>query len=85
MPSASGAVLRRHIPLTDPNSAAAKNMQRVKVLNNITRLKLGKVIDVFNKLQSMSIMNIDHDRLDCKDFMKAIQVCSSDSLPEAKM
>ena len=42
-------------------------------------------LEGFERERAQSITNIDHDRLDVKDFLKGVKHCASDQLPESKM
>lgn len=72
-----GATMAQTIQPTLKNRALFRNR------NNISDMILAKQIKDYDREKSMIILNLDHDRLDMKDFLRQIKICKSDELPES--
>ena len=83
MPSSGAAKHAGGTP--DPNQPSPRAMHFIKNRNNMNDLQLKRQLDKFNKEKAVCMYNIDHDRLDVKDFLKDVKHCASDELPESKM
>ncbi len=81
-----GGPIRHRKTLRESSSPRSKAsaMQWVKNRNNIIDMYLKKQIEQYEREKDLRISLIDQDRLDIKDFLKALKKCESDNLPEAK-
>ena len=62
-----------------------QSLEIVRNKNNAAELMLRRRLDAYDREKALSIMTIDHDRLDTKDFLKDLKICNSDDLPEARL
>lgn len=62
-----------------------KSLVGVKVKNRISDMTLARAIEKIEEDRLQKIAHLDHDRLDIHDFLKDINYCKSDDLPESKM
>ncbi|CAD5120783.1 DgyrCDS9342 [Dimorphilus gyrociliatus] len=62
-----------------------RSLARVKVKNRISDMTLSRVIERIEEDRLIRIAHLDHDRLDVHDFLKEINYCKSDDLPESKI
>ena len=57
-------------------------IQNARIKNNVAENLLKRRLEAFDRMESMSVFNIDHERLDLCDFLRNLRKCDSDDLPE---
>jgi hypothetical protein len=60
-------------------------MQAVRTKNNIDDLKLKRELGQSEKEKAISLLLIDHEKLDLREFLRTIKVCDSDDLLESRL
>lgn len=69
----------------DPNQPTQRAMHFIKNKNNISDMRLRQTLVQYDREKASSMYNIDHARLDVKDFLRDVRYCASDQLPESKL
>ncbi|GFO41597.1 elongation factor 1-beta [Plakobranchus ocellatus] len=68
-------------PKEGPSNRALRQLNN---RNNLADLKLRKTLEQFDREKVFSISMLDRDKLDTRDFLKAVRYCDSDYLPQSR-
>ena len=78
------ALLLKSLPADGSTPKTSQAMKFVNNKNNKVEQRLRKTLDQYSRERTLSMYQLDQERLDIHDFLRDLKRCESNESPEAK-